>query len=295
MESNGTPAHADTRGVSKRIAVVGAGTMGRGITQTCATYGHDVVWIDVNREILEKGFGVVTRFLHRKVEKNEISREQCDAVIKRIVISESMESLSDVHLIIECVFEEMSLKKKLFGEFYKYCPPEAIAATNTSSLSITEIASASKHPDKVIGLHFFNPVPLMKLLEIIRGAKTSDETLDQSLEFARTIEKETVIAKDSPGFIVSSLLDTFIIEAVAMVQEGVATPEDIDKAIRLGLNHPMGPLELGDMIGWDVLHNIINYFHSEFQDPKYRESQLMRRMVRAGWLGRKSGKGFYAY
>ena len=279
----------------KKIAVIGAGTMGQGITQTCATYGYDIVWIDVKREILKKGLSVVSHFLSRKVEKKEISNEQRDAIIKRISISESMEALKDVHLIIECVFEEMTLKKKLFSGFYLYCPKDAIAATNTSSLSITEIASAAKYPEKVIGLHFFNPVPLMKLLEIIRGVKTSDKTLEQSLEFARTIEKETVIARDSPGFIVSRLLDTFINEAASMVDEGVATPEDIDKAIRLGLNHPMGPLELGDLIGWDVLHNIINYFHSEFQDPKYRESQLMRRMVRAGWLGRKTGKGMYTY
>lgn len=279
----------------KKIAVIGAGTMGQGITQTCATYGYNIVWIDVNREILDKGFGVVSHFLNRKVDKNEMSREQCDSVIKRISISESMEALKDVHLIIECVFEEMTLKKRLFSGFYLHCPKDAIAATNTSSLSITEIASAAKYPEKVIGLHFFNPVPLMKLLEIIRGVKTSDKTLEQSLEFARTIEKETVIARDSPGFIVSRLLDTFINEAASLVDEGVATPEDIDKAIRLGLNHPMGPLELADLIGWDVLHNIINYFHSEFQDPKYRESQLMRRLVRAGWLGRKTGKGIYTY
>jgi 3-hydroxybutyryl-CoA dehydrogenase len=280
---------------SKKIAVIGAGTMGQGITQTCATFGYDVVWIDVNREILKKGLGIVSHFLTRKVEKNEISSQQRDAIIKRINISESMEALKDVHLIIECVFEDMKLKKKMFGSFYLYCPEGAIAATNTSSLSITEIASAAKYPEKVIGLHFFNPVPLMKLLEIIRGAKTTEETLKQSLEFARTIEKETVIAKDSPGFIVSRLLDTFINEAACLVEEGVATPEDIDKAIRLGLNHKMGPLELGDLIGWDVLHNIINYFNTEFQDPKYRESQLMRRMVRAGWLGRKTGKGMYTY
>jgi len=279
----------------KKIAVIGAGTMGQGITQTCATYGYDIVWIDVNCEILKKGLGVVSHFLSRKVEKKEISNEQRDAIIKRISISESMEALQDVHLIIECVNEDMSLKKKLFSEFYTWCTPETIAATNTSSLSITEIASAAKYPEKVIGLHFFNPVPLMKLLEIIRGVKTSEETLQRSLDFAHAIEKEPVIAKDSPGFIVSRLLDTFINEAATMVDEGVASPEDIDKAVRLGLNHPMGPLELGDLIGWDVLHNIINYFHSEFQDPKYRESQLLRRMVRAGMLGRKSGRGFYTY
>ena len=279
----------------KKIAVIGAGTMGRGITQTCATYGYDVVWIDVNLEILKKGCDVVSHFLNRKVDKNEINAEEREVIFKRISISESMEALQDVHLIIECVNEDMSLKKKLFSEFYTWCTPETIAATNTSSLSITEIASAAKYPEKVIGLHFFNPVPLMKLLEIIRGVKTSEETLQRSLDFAHAIEKEPVIAKDSPGFIVSRLLDTFINEAATMVDEGVASPEDIDKAVRLGLNHPMGPLELGDLIGWDVLHNIINYFHSEFQDPKYRESQIMRRMVRAGRLGRKSGRGFYTY
>lgn len=279
----------------KKIAVVGAGTMGRGITQTCATYGYDVVWTDVNLEILKKGCDVVNHFLNRKVDKNEINAEERDVIFKRISISESMEALQDVHLIIECVNEDMFLKKKLFSEFYTWCTPETIAATNTSSLSITEIASAAKYPEKVIGLHFFNPVPLMKLLEIIRGVKTSEETLQRSLDFAHAIEKEPVIAKDSPGFIVSRLLDTFINEAATMVDEGVASPEDIDKAVRLGLNHPMGPLELGDLIGWDVLHNIINYFHSEFQDPKYRESQIMRQMVRAGRLGRKSGRGFYTY
>lgn len=280
---------------SKKIAVIGAGTMGRGITQTCATFGYTVVWIDVNREILEKGLAVVTRFVNRKVEKNEITKEQCDAIIKRIAISDSMEAMKDAHIVIECVFEDMAVKKKLFSEIFNFCPPDAIVGTNTSSLSITEIASVAKYPEKVIGLHFFNPVPLMKLLEIIRGVKTSDETLEKSLEFGRTIEKETVIAKDAPGFIVSRLLDTFINEAAQMVYEGVATPEDIDKAIRLGLNHPMGPLELGDMIGWDILHNIINYFNAEFQDPKYRESPLMRQMVRAGWLGKKTGRGFYTY
>jgi 3-hydroxybutyryl-CoA dehydrogenase len=295
MESNTAAEGARVPGAHGKIAVVGAGTMGRGIAQTCATYGYDVAWIDVNREILEKGFGIVRHFLSRRVEKHEIDREKCDAIIGRIRISDSMDALKDVSLVIECVFEEMSLKKELFAAFSEHCPPDAVTATNTSSLSITEIASASKYPEKVIGLHFFNPVPLMKLLEIIRGVKTSDKTLAYSLEFAKTIEKEAVIAKDAPGFIVSRLLDTFINEAVSIVQDGVATPEDIDKAIRLGLNHPMGPLELGDMIGWDVLHNIINYFHSEFQDSKYRETPLMRQMVRAGWLGRKSGKGFYTY
>ncbi len=280
----------------KKVGVVGCGTMGSGIVITCAQSGYQVVASEVNDQLLKKGMDMIDKFLGKSVEKGKLAQKDKDAIVARIKGTTNFADFKDCDLVIEAAIENMDLKKKIFAELDKVCAkPNAILGTNTSCLSIIDMAMATKRPDKVVGLHFFNPVPIMTCLEIVKTIATSNEVLETAKAFGKSVGKTIVIAKDTPGFLVNYLLMPYLMDAIGMYEAGVATKEDIDTAIHLGLNHPMGPLELGDLIGWDVLHNIINYFHSEFQDPKYRESQLMRRMVRAGWMGRKTGKGFYTY
>ncbi len=278
-----------------KILVVGAGAMGSGIAQVAAQAGNDVYLRDIDMKFVEKGLAGITKNLTRMAEKGKISAEEKDAALGRIKGILTIEEGKDADVVIEAAVERMDLKKKIFAELDEVVQPKAILATNTSSLSITEIASATKRPSQVIGMHFFNPVPVMALVEVIRGLVASDETYNTISELAKALGKTPVLVEEAPGFVVNRILIPMINEAAFMVTEGVSTPAEIDTAMKLGANHPMGPLALGDLIGLDVCLAIMDVLYHEFGDSKYRAAPLMRKMVRAGHLGRKTGQGFFKY
>ncbi len=279
----------------KRVGVVGCGAMGSGITQVCAQSGYQVVVSEINDELLNKGLTAISNFLAKSVAKGKLSQQDKDSTLARIKGTTNTDDFSDCDLIIEVAVENMGLKKKVFTELDKICPKHTILATNTSCLSIIDIAMVTSRPDKVVGVHFFNPVPLMQLLEIVRTIATSDETLETAQDFGRSLGKSIVTAQDVPGFIVNRLMAPFLLDAIRMLEAGVASREDIDTAIKLGLNHPMGPLALSDLIGLDVVLFIVNAIYEEFKDQRFAAPPLLKKMVTAGWLGRKTGKGFYEY
>ena len=279
----------------KKIGVLGTGTMGAGIVQVLAQSGYEVVMRARREASIEKGMATVTKNLDKMVAKEKITAEEKEIILGRITGSTDIHIIADADLIIEAATEDMEAKKSLFAELDKLCKPETIIATNTSSLSITEIAAATGRPDKVIGMHFFNPVPAMKLVEIIKGLTTSDATRDVILELTEKLGKTPVEVQEAPGFVVNRILIPMINEAIGILADGVADAKGIDTAMKLGANHPMGPLELGDLIGLDVVLAIMDVLYSEFGDSKYRAHVLLRKMVRAGKLGRKTGIGFYDY
>ena len=279
----------------KKVGVVGCGTMGSGITQVCAQSGYQVVVSEINDELLNKGRASIDKFMTTAVEKGKLSQQDKDSTVARIKGTTNTRDFSDCDLVIEAAIENMELKKKMFAELDKICPKQTILATNTSCLSIIDLAMETSRPDKVLGLHFMNPVPLMRLLEIVKTIATSDETIETGKTFGASLGKTIVLAIDTPGFIVNRLLMPFLIDATRMLEAGIAIREDIDTAINLGLGHPMGPLTLMDLIGLDTTLFVCDAMYEEFRDPRYAAPPLMRKMVTAGWLGRKTGKGFYEY
>jgi 3-hydroxybutyryl-CoA dehydrogenase len=281
----------------KTIGVIGAGTMGNGIAQLAAQIGCNVVMRDVEERFVENGFKNITRFLSKSVEKGKMTEDQKKEVLGRIKGTTNIADLKAVDFVIEAVLEILDLKKAVFKELDAVCRPEVILATNTSSMSITEIAIATQRPDKVVGMHFFNPVPLMRLVEVIRAYQTSDATVQVTTELAKKMGKETVeVKKDSPGFIVNRIMIPHMIEAVKILEEGIATPEDIDKAVKLGLNYPMGPFELMDLTGLDICKNVADYFYNELnKESKWVVPNPHKTMVKANRLGRKTGAGWYEH
>lgn len=279
----------------EKIFVLGAGTMGSGIVQAFAQKGYEVIVRDIKDELVQSGIVRINNGLSKLVSKGKMTEETKEDILSRISGTTDMNLAADCDLVVEAAIENMKIKKEIFAELDKICKPETILASNTSSLSITEVASATNRPEKVIGMHFFNPAPVMKLVEIIRGMATSQETFDAVKELSVAIGKEPVEVEEAPGFVVNRILIPMINEASFILQEGIASVEDIDTAMKYGANHPMGPLALGDLIGLDVCLAIMDVLYTETGDTKYRSSSILRKYVRAGWLGRKSGRGFYNY
>ena len=279
----------------KKVGVVGCGQMGAGITQVCAQAGYQVITSEINSELLNKGLNFIDSRLGRDVEKGRLSPQDKDSILNRIKGTTNTKDFVDCDLAIEAAIENMGLKKKIFAELDNICPQHTILATNTSCLSIIDMAMATSRPDRMLGLHFMNPVPVMRLLEIVKTIATSDETLEAGQVFGKSLGKTIVTAQDTPGFIVNCLLIPYLLNAIRMLNAGVATKEDIDTGINMGLNHPMGPLTLSDLIGNDTVLFMANALYDAFKEPQYAPPSILRKMVTAGWLGRKTGKGFYEY
>jgi 3-hydroxybutyryl-CoA dehydrogenase len=284
----------------KRVAVIGFGTMGSGITQVVAQAGYEVIARDVTDDLLKRGLELIKSGpfgLEKAIEKGKITREQAEAVLSRIKVTTDLAAaVKEADFVIEAVFEDLDLKKKVFHEVDELAPPHAIIVSNTSTLSITALASATKRPEKVAGMHFFNPAQVMRLVEVIRGLQTSDETVEVVKGFAQKLGKTPIIVnKDVPGFVANRIGFAAILEAIRLYEEGVASAQDIDTAMKLGYNWPMGPLELADLIGLDVLLDANESIYAETRDQKYNPPVILRQMVRAGWLGRKAKRGFYTY
>lgn len=279
----------------EKVMVIGAGQMGSGIAQVCAGAGYQVLLNDLKQEFVERGLNVINKNLTRQVEKGRLSEEDKQAVMGRLKASTDLNDASQVDLIIEAAVENMEIKAKIFAQLDQIAPEHTILASNTSSLPITEIAAATKRPEKVIGMHFMNPVPVMKLVEIIRGLATADEVYETIQQMTETLKKVPVEVNDFPGFVSNRILMPMINEAIYTLYEGVASIEAIDEVMKLGMNHPMGPLTLADFIGLDTCLYIMETLHEGFGDDKYRPCPLLRKYVKAGWLGRKTGRGFYVY
>ena len=277
------------------VGVIGCGVMGGGIVQVCAQSGYEVTVLEINNELLNKGLNAIKSTLSKSMSKGQLSQEDCEAVIGRIKGTTEVRDFGHCDLVIEASSENMDLKKCLFAEVDRVCPEHTILATNTSCLSVIEIAMATSRPEKVISLHFMNPAPVMKLLEVVRTVATSDATMEISRRFGESLGKNIIVVQDTPGFVVNRLLIPFIIHAISLFEVGLATKEDIDIGVSLGLGHPMGPLRLADLIGLDIILQITEYIYEELKDPRYIKPMLLKKMVSAGWLGRKTGSGFYEY
>ncbi|HEV8369568.1 MAG TPA: 3-hydroxybutyryl-CoA dehydrogenase [Pyrinomonadaceae bacterium] len=281
--------------MNETIGVVGAGTMGNGIAQVAARAGYNVVMRDVSEEFLARGMTAIDKSLQRDVDKERLTREEKQSIIERIGTTTDLAKLSGVSFVAEAITEDQTIKVKLFKDLDQITTASTILASNTSSISITKLGAATLRPDKVIGMHFMNPVPVMKLVEVIRGLATSDETYEKVRTLAEKLGKTALDCQDSPGFVSNRVLMPMINEAIFTLHEGVASRESIDGIMKLGMNHPMGPLTLADFIGLDVCLSILNVLYEGLGDPKYRPCPLLKRYVDAGWLGRKSGRGFYEY
>ena len=279
----------------KKVGVVGCGLMGSGIAQVCAQSGYQVVVSEINEELLNKGLKIIDKTLAKSVEKGKLTEQDKAAIQGRLKGTTNVEDFADCDLVVEAAVENMDLKKKIFADLERICPPHAVLATNTSCLSVTEIAMATKRPDQVIGTHFFNPVPVMKLLEVVTTIVSSEDTLNTVKAFGESLGKTVIVAKDTPAFIVNRVLTPLMLEAIRVLEAGLATREDIDNGMVLGCNHPMGPLTLADFVGLDTMYYITEAMYAESKDPKFAAPLLLKRMVTAGHLGRKTGKGFYDY
>ncbi|MCU0837623.1 MAG: 3-hydroxybutyryl-CoA dehydrogenase [Rhodospirillales bacterium] len=279
----------------EKIGVVGAGTMGNGIAQIFAVAGYDVIMRDIKEEFVERGLKTVAKNLDRLIARGKLTAEAKDQALARIRTATTLDGFGDRDLIIEAIVENVEIKAKLFRDLDAVCSGDAILATNTSSISITKVAAASKRPERVVGMHFFNPVPVMQLVEIIRALQTADEVVEQIEAVSRAVGKTPHTVKDSYGFVVNRVLIPMINEAINCLYEGLTSPEDIDAVMKLGANHPMGPLSLADLIGLDIILDIMETLYRGFDDPKYRPSPLLKQMVDAGYLGRKTGRGFFRY
>ncbi|MFC2003545.1 3-hydroxyacyl-CoA dehydrogenase family protein [Chloroflexota bacterium] len=279
----------------KKVGVVGIGTMGHAIAQVSAQAGYQVVVRDETDELLKKGMATIDKLLARSVEKEQITQQDKDSILGRIKTTTSFNDFADCDLMVEAIFENLDLKKQIFTELDNICPKHTILATNTSSQSVIEIATATSRPEKVVGLHFFNPVQVMQLLEIIQTIATSDETMETAKKWGESIGKTCVIAKDTPCFVVNALFMPYLLEAIRLYESGIASREDIDTAVRMGLNYPMGPLTIADFSGLDIVKEVADTVYEATKDPKWASPVLLQKMVAAGWLGRKTGKGFYDY
>ena len=279
----------------ERVGVIGAGTMGNGIAHVFARNGYQVILCDIEQKFLQRGLETISKNLDRELAKNKITETQKSGTLKRIESTVDRSRLAECDFIVEAASEKLEIKSDLFRDLDRMCRPEVILASNTSSISITKLAAVTRRPQKIIGMHFFNPVPVMKLVEIVRGLATSDETFQTVRELTLKLEKTPVEVNDAPGFVSNRVLMPLLNEAMYAVMEGVATPEAVDEVFKLGMNHPMGPLTLADFIGLDVCLDIMRVLHNGLGDPKYRPCPLLVKMVDAGWHGKKSGQGFYKY